>query len=94
MNALAPVPVLAETAYWDLDREVIVIRLVKALTDRITLTGWGGFLAEPEVSHVRARIYALAGIDDYSTWEDREAAGRLKIWLWRVRQQEIEFASV
>jgi hypothetical protein len=88
MNALASLPALPQSPCWDLDREVIVISLVKALTDAVERMGYGGFLAEPEVSHVRARLYALAGIEDWSSWMDREAAGRLKLWLWKIRIQE------
>lgn len=72
----------------NLDREVRVVALVRALTKWVTIVGYGGFLADPEARHIRARLYTLAGIEDWSAWEDREAAVRFKIWHREIREQE------
>lgn len=71
---------------WDLERETKVIRLVKCLTDRVETHGWGVAFADPSLWRTRGIIYAAAGIEDWSTNEDREAAGRLRIWFWNVRK--------
>ena len=72
----------------DLTREVRVIALTKALTDWIEARGYGAFLCEPEAAGARAALYDAARLR-FSTWEDREAANRVRIWIWRVRAQEV-----
>jgi len=69
--------------------ECMTIAMTKALTDWVAQAGYGVFLAEPEAAGARGALYIKAGLQGDSTPErDRDAARRLKIWFWRVREIE------
>lgn len=72
-------------------RDWQVCQMVKALTNAVEHLGHGLWLAEPEVTFQRARLYHQAELDfnwDYA--QDAEAAGRLKLWhgLFRGAQSD------
>jgi hypothetical protein len=63
----------------NLDHEIATIACTKALTDERARLGHGVWMAEPEVSFIRAQVYNRAGLQRWDLSNDREACRRLRI---------------
>lgn len=67
----------------DLAKEVVIISLVKSLTDAVR-RGSGPWLSDPAVTFLRTELYARDGVRAWTYADDAEAARRLTIWFERV----------
>lgn len=63
----------------NLEHELQTIACTKALTDERARLGHGVWMAEPEASFVRARLYNRLGLQLWDLANDREACRRLRI---------------